>query len=392
MSQELIGRSPALKKLQDEGYGIQEKGGLVIVHQIPYVNNKKEVCSGTLVSELTLASAKVVGVPSTHVIYFIGEYPCDVNGQPLTALRHSSSKQTLGNGIVVDHSFSNKPGRNYLDYYEKITTYCNLISSPAKAIDPNVTEKNFMVFSDATSDSVFHYTDTNASRANILSITEKLEGQKIAIIGVGGTGSYIFDFVAKTPVQEIHLFDADTFYVHNAFRAPGAASDEDLNKQLKKVEYLKSRYSVLHKNIVAHPFHISDETIKELSGMSYVFIAVDKGDIKNIIIKSLLSEGITFIDVGMGINVVNNSLMGMLRVTTGSPTKNDHLSERISFADDRDDEYATNIQIAELNALNAALAVIKWKKLCGFYNDLEGEYHTTYSINVSQMVNDEVTL
>jgi antirestriction protein ArdC len=26
-----------------------------------------------------------------------------------------------------------------------------------------------------------------------------------------------------------------------------------------------------------------------------------------------------------------------------------------------------NIQIAELNALNAALAVIKWKKLCGFY-------------------------
>ena len=36
-----------------------------------------------------------------------------------------------------------------------------------------------------------------------------------------------------------------------------------------------------------------------------------------------------------------------------------------------DDEYATNIQIADLNALNALMAVIKWKKLSGFYQDLK---------------------
>ena len=40
--------------------------------------------------------------------------------------------------------------------------------------------------------------------------------------------------------------------------------------------------------------------------------------------------------------------------------------------------YSHNIQIAELNALNAALAVIKWKKLAGFYVDLEGEHFTVY--------------
>ena len=32
-----------------------------------------------------------------------------------------------------------------------------------------------------------------------------------------------------------------------------------------------------------------------------------------------------------------------------------------------DDDYNRNIQIADLNALNAAFAVIKWKKLFGFY-------------------------
>jgi hypothetical protein len=41
--------------------------------------------------------------------------------------------------------------------------------------------------------------------------------------------------------------------------------------------------------------------------------------------------------------------------------------------------------------LNAVLAVIKWKKMCGFYQDLREEHHSTYSINVNQLTNDEVT-
>ena len=53
------------------------------------------------------------------------------------------------------------------------------------------------------------------------------------------------------------------------------------------------------------------------------------------------------------------------------------------------DEYSTNIQIADLNMLNAALAVIKWKKLCGFYQDLEREHNCTYSINVNQLLSEE---
>ena len=44
-------------------------------------------------------------------------------------------------------------------------------------------------------------------------------------------------------------------------------------------------------------------------------------------------------------------------------------------------EYASNIQIVELNALNASYAVIKWKQLSGFYQDLEKEHHLTYSTN-----------
>ena len=85
--------------------------------------------------------------------------------------------------------------------------------------------------------SIFVYADTNASRATITDITDKLRNQKIGIVGLGGTGSYVLDQVAKTPVSEIHLYDEDIFCQHNAFRAPGAPSKELLEESRKKTDY-----------------------------------------------------------------------------------------------------------------------------------------------------------
>ncbi|CAN2525454.1 MULTISPECIES: hypothetical protein [Burkholderia] len=49
--------------------------------------------------------------------------------------------------------------------------------------------------------------------------------------------------------------------------------------------------------------------------------------------------------------------------------------------------YASNIQVADLNALNAVLAVIKWKKLRGFYRDLDREHHSTYTTDGNLLLN-----
>ncbi|MBZ5859087.1 ThiF family adenylyltransferase [Flavihumibacter profundi] len=389
MSHQLISHSPDLKRLKDEGYGIQIKGGLLVVHQIPYVNDKKEVQFGKLVSELTLSSPGKTGVPNTHVIHFAGAYPCYPDGSPITALQHASATQEITKGVVIDFSFSNKPGRSYIDYYEKISSYANLISAPAKALREDVSEKSHPVIQEDAEDTVFRYIDTNSSRANITPISEKLQGQKIAIVGSGGTGSYLLDFISKTPVQEIHLFDGDHFHVHNAFRAPGAATVEELNSNLKKVHYLHTKYSQMHRYIIPHDYFITPQTVNELSGMDIVFIAIDKGEIKRLIIDALLNTNVPFIDVGMGLNVKNNTLLGTLRVTSCNLAKKDHLERRISFVDQEDDGYHSNIQIAELNALNAALAIVKWKKMFGFYHDMEKEHHTTYTVNESQLLNDE---
>lgn len=82
-------------------------------------------------------------------------------------------------------------------------------------------------------------------------------------------------------------------------------------------------------------------------------------------------------------------MTGSTSITTGTATKHDHIKERIEGHDAGGDDYSQNIQIAELNALNAALAVIKWKKLIGFYHDLGKEHNTVYEINTNKIITDD---
>jgi hypothetical protein len=392
MSQQLIDHSPDLKQLRDEGLEIEVKGGYLLIHHIPYVNTSKEIKYGTLVSELNLYNNTKTAPPNTHVIYFIGEHPCNNDGSILSQIQNSSQDQLLGEGITVNHTFSNKPSNGYADYYLKVSTYANIISAQAKSIDRSVTEKTFKIIFDDDENSAFHYLDTNSSRANINLISSKFKGQKIAIIGLGGTGAYILDLVAKTPVREIHLYDGDKFLLHNAFRSPGAASIEDLDSRKDKTQYYAEIYSKMHKNVIPHNLYISEVNLTELDLMSYVFICIDKDSVKRSIIEYLLSINIPFIDVGLGVNVVDDCLIGTIRVTAGTPKKNDHLFKRISCGENNNDEYSSNIQIADLNALNATFAVVKWKKMSGFYQDLKNEHHSSYSINVAQLNNEDTTV
>lgn len=392
MPHTLINHSPDLLQLWEDGYAIEIKGAFLLVHDVPYVNSKKEVKRGTLVSTLNLANNEKTAPPENHVIHWIGEYPHRQDGSKISGIENENVTKNLGNDITIYHSFSNKPRNStYPNYYEKVKRYCDIISAPAKSIEPEITELTFNVPIPSEEESVFNYLDTNSSRAEIAAISEKLNNLKIAIVGVGGTGSYILDFVAKTPVKEIHIFDADYLLVHNAFRAPGAPSVEQLKERYTKIEYLKQIYSNMHRGIIAHPAFVDENNIIELAGKDFVFLSMDNGAGKKCIVSFLEEQEIPFADVGIGVRAVDEKLLGIVRTTTSTKHKRDHVHSkgRIPFSGGEKNDYSKNIQIAELNALNAALAVIKWKKLFGFYHDSENEHFTAYTINTGDLVNED---
>lgn len=392
MLRKLIDHSPDLRRLRDEGFEIKIRSSHILISGIPYFNTNREVDFGTLVSVLTVAGDKA-GTPNNHVAHFIGEQPCNKDGSVITSLLHSQNTATLADGVVVDRSFSNKPPGGYSDFYHKMTTYINIISGPVQSMDSSITPRTFKLVNSDEWSSEFNYPDTNSSRAGISTISDKLKEQKVGIIGVGGTGSYLLDFLAKCPVKEIRIFDNDEFILHNAFRSPGAPGKAVLKQTPKKIHYFHDIYSRMHPNIVVREKFIVKSNLNELQDLDFVFICVDQGDIKEYIFDFLHKNEIGFIDVGMGIEVSDdNSLFGLLRVTTSFDGEVDHIISkgRVSLHDnDNEDEYTQNIQIAELNALNASLAIIKWKKLLGFYYMAENEKHSLYSIDDNSIINED---
>lgn len=385
----LINRSPDLKRLQDEGYKLELRDGHLLVHRIPYVNSSSEIGEGVLVTDLDMTGNKTVK-PRNHVIHFIGDNPCTKEGQIINAIQHNNNTRKLTNTITVNRSFSNKPKPNgYKDYYHKITRYIEIISAPAISMESSETARVYEVIESNEEMPVFNYIDTNSTRAEIGVISEKLEGHKIGIIGLGGTGSYILDQIAKTPVQEIHLFDGDHFLQHNAFRSPGAPSIKQLNKQYYKTDYFENIYSNMHRGIKSHPKYLDESNLSMIKTLSFVFLCIDKGSAKKVIIEYLISNKIPFIDVGLDVSVAGQSLLGTTRSTLVTEKMKAHIPSRITMIDRAADEYTSNIQIADLNALNAIMAVIKWKKYIHFYQDEEKEYSSFYSTNINEMFNED---
>lgn len=394
MSHKLIDLNEDLRKLRDEGYNVDIYGGYFIVRDVPYVNGKREVCrGGVLVTPLNL-NGDILNPPKDHTIKFAPEYPCGSDGQPIEGIRQGTGNESLqiSPRLTTQHAFSAKPpAGNYASYSEKIRTYVAILSGPAAMIDPTVTAKTYQVIEPEDDGSPFQYIDTASAQAEISMITQKLAVDKVAIVGLGGTGSYVLDLLSKAPIKEIHIFDGDKFSSHNAFRAPGAASKDDLHKQSLKVEHFKQIYSNMHKGIVEHPTHVDQTNVDELRAMTYVFVCVDSGPEKKLIVDKLGEFGIPFIDVGMGLYAKNEKLGGILQVVTSTPENREKARARISFAaGDENNEYDKNIQIADLNALNAVLAVIRWKKMREFYFDNKHERYNTYTIGGNLLLNEDI--
>lgn len=388
MSLSPINRSPDLLQLVDEGYQVEIQNGLLVITGIPYLTPEKQLAWGSLISPLELAG-ETTRKPSDHTVYFQGQAPSDQNGSPIPEVAVIGQTSNLGNGLEVSFQFSCKPrGGNYDNYYHKMATYLSYITRPAQQMFPGVSARAGHG-KQIEASGPFNYPETASGRAGIGALTSLLENEVVAIVGVGGTGSYILDLVAKTPVREIRLIDGDEFLNHNAFRAPGAASLEELERIPTKVEYLASIYSKMRRGVKPYPQSLTAENLHLLDGVSFAFLSMDGGRAKAEIVEKLEVLGIPFIDVGMGLELTDGSLGGVVRVTTSTPQAREHLHLQLSTRSEEENLYASNIQIAELNALNAALAVIKWKKLRGFYRDLEHELQSLYTTDGNHLHNKE---
>jgi len=386
----LVSHNPDLAKLVDGRYAVAfDITNHLIVRDIPYLDERGDLQAGAFVAKLEFIDADVVR-QTDHQIYFAGGVPHRLDGTPVPNLGGGATSLTLSEScrdVVVQRSFSNKPiktGR-YADFFDKIENYSNMISGPAEE-KFGVSRFTRRVVVDDAEDPIFKFPDTLTSRAGITDLIGNLVKDTVAVIGLGGSGSYLLDFIVKTPVYAIRAFDHDAYCVHNAYRSPGRLDPAELGKSKAEV-YLKRYENFRHRLTIERKF-IDRSSDPDLEGVTFAFVCVDLGSARAAIFDLLIAKRVPFIDVGMGLSRKRTRLSGMIRTTYYAADSATRVREEgwAPLVDSEDDIYRDNVQIAELNALNASMAVIKFKQLRGFYVSDVPDHHLAFDITDLRVV------
>lgn len=361
---------PHIQRLVDEGYEVTIDGGYLIIDRIPYVTLAREIAWGALICPYR----NVEGVPqldNDHQCWFTGSMPHRADGTSLEVPLVSDKQPQTVAGRAVQMRFSNKPepiGDFFANHYNKVTHYIRKLSRHARDIDPAVCATSVGSYRRRVVPSVFHYANDAIAQGGLDAVADRLRLRRVCIVGVGGTGSYLLDALSREEIERIDLYDHDVIEPKNTFRMPGAMSREDAYAGYNKALWVASCYAAMRTGVTGHSLRIDADNVAELARADFVFIAVDHGPSRGVIARFLVEQRIPFIDVGIGVDKRADvaALIARARVTLVTPDSV-HLVDALPTADDSEEAVYNNIQVLEINALNAMLAVIRFKQYLGFY-------------------------
>jgi hypothetical protein len=365
--QELASRNPFVRDLFDQGFHVDFVGGYFVIFGLPYLEKDGGLHYGDWASPVDLSAEGIINPPTNnHQAWFTGGKPHNQAGVELN-MATREHRISISEGLAANYSFSfklldeNGQMRPYVSFEEKVRTYIDAITTPAMATYPEATPLRAIQIKAAAQGSPLRYPDTSSANYHLSDVASLLRGKKVAIIGLGGTGSYILDFIARTHLERIALFDDDKVHVHTIFRMPGFIH-RAIGKA--KVEALAEHYAQWHSGIDIFKERITAENIEKLQGFDFVFVSVDDGSARRHIVEWLSMKGIPFIDCGMGLNRSVVGLNGTVRIAGVDRAAYERTlnTPYLPTMDPKEDEYRRQAQIAELNALNAALAVVRFKQ------------------------------
>ena len=213
---------------------------------------------------------------------------------------------------------------------------------------------------------------------------DQARGQKIGIVGLGGVGLWILDLMSKTDVTEIRIWDGDKIEGRNLLRAPGWASQDAIGKN--KAEYFGEHYQRMRTGISIHAEYWHPGGTAEVFGdLDCVFVAVDKTEIRTALCEELEQTGVPFIDVGMGIERRQERVRGSCQVFF-SGDEPGRWRKGIPTAEGAGEKEYYELQLADLGALNAALAVGTWRRYIKQYEEEDKDWLIRYRIENNDLL------
>ena len=317
MSNQPTGPEDPIAHLVADGYDMVLESGHLVVRRLPYLAPSGLRKDGRLVLPVNNTGGTITDASGDHRIWFAGEDPRDERGAALGSAQPHGFSSLETAGFMM--SFK-PPTGSYSSLHEKIRHYAHILRDAARQIDPDVTDTPGGALQEVPDDLPLVYPDTNTTRAGLTTLNNIFRGHTIAIVGVGGTGSYILDQVAKTWVDQHHshrrrrIRDPQCIPRARRSRARGRAGEAQQGRVLRRAVLADA-----HRASPRTPSPLTADNLHLLGGATFVFLAAADADARPEIMQWLHDQGVPFIDVGMSFREGEGGLTGVAKVAAYLP-------------------------------------------------------------------------
>ena len=209
--------------------------------------------------------------------------------------------------------------------------------------------------------------------------------ERVGIIGLGGVGAWISDFVIKSDPQEIHGWDDDCIEPKNILRMPGGL-DPDVWIGRKKAEWFHEIYSVIHANVHGHTVKILPENVKDvIERTTFCFVAVDNADDRMMVCDKLASADIPFVVAGLSLIRKDKRVAVSMRIVTahvGVPSWREAIPQ---VGQAGQDDYGS-LDLPDVYSMAAGWSIQSWRKMRGQFWQEQREECLDYSASDQSLI------
>ncbi|MDE0408073.1 MAG: ThiF family adenylyltransferase [Alphaproteobacteria bacterium] len=209
--------------------------------------------------------------------------------------------------------------------------------------------------------------------------------ERVAIIGLGGVGAWIADFVVKADPWEVHGWDYDCIESKNILRMPGG-SDPNVWIGRPKADWFQETYSLIHTNVHGYNVKVVPQNVQEvIEKGTFAFVAVDDADDRMMVCDALAGSGVPFVVVGLSPVRKDKRVKISMRIVTAHVGVSSWRQAIPQVGQAGQDDYGS-VDLPDVYSMAAGWAVQSWRKMRGQFWQKQREECLHYDANDQSLI------
>ena len=209
--------------------------------------------------------------------------------------------------------------------------------------------------------------------------------ERVTIVGLGGVGAWIADFVVKADAREIHGWDYDCIEPKNILRMPGGL-DPRVWIGRSKTDWFQETYSLIHTNVHGHNVKVLPGNVQEvIEGTTFAFVAVDDADDRMLVCDALANARIPFVVAGLSLVRKDKRVKVAMRIVTAHGGVSSWREAIPQVGQAGQDDYGS-LDLPDVYSMAAGWAVHAWRKVRGQFWQQKREECLDYSISEQSLI------